>query len=334
MSFDSHIDLASLTGRGTIAGVYSIVNPQEGTTKTNKPFLKCLLRDASGEVAGRQWDFDSAALDGLTSTAFVRVFGSSELYQDRVQIKITDIEPVDREELSDEDLRKLLPYATRDLDEMFAKVAALLGTLEHPAAAALAKAYLDDRALMEGFRKAPAAQGVHHAWIGGLLDHTLQLMEAADAMLPLYPELNRDLILLGLFLHDLGKVAELDWDMGFSYTMDGNLIGHIVRGAIWLHDKARAVQAAGTPIPPAALTVLQHIILSHHGLLEYGAAKVPSTPEAIFVAQMDNLDAKVRGALSATRPEGRPWPRTTRGFTDRVWFLDTRLYQPDPLADD
>ena len=186
---------------------------------------------------------------------------------------------------------------------------------------------------MAGFRRCPAATSLHHAFIGGLLEHTLQLLKLAEVMLPLYPGLNRDIVLMGLFLHDLGKTVELTWEKGFRYTTEGSLVGHVVRGAIWLQVKAAmAAKQSGHRLPSDALRVLQHVILSHHGEPEHGAVKVPATPEAIFVAMLDNLDAKTAMAIAHARGPGSPAADAGGAFTDRVWALDTRLYRPDPLA--
>ena len=172
---------------------------------------------------------------------------------------------------------------------------------------------------------------IHHAWIGGLLEHTLQLMKLADGMLVNYPRLNRDIVLIGLFIHDMGKVEELRWDRGFEYTREGNLIGHIARGAMWLEGKAKvAEKSLGEPLPDGFLTVMQHIVLSHHGQLEHGAAKLPSTPEAIFVSQLDNLDAQTQMALDSARPWNPP-VTGEEAFTERLWSLNTKLYRRDPL---
>ena len=170
---------------------------------------------------------------------------------------------------------------------------------------------------------------VHHAWIGGLLEHTHQLMELADRMLPLYPSLNRDLVLFSLFAHDIGKTVELSWEQGFNYTTEGQLIGHVVRGAIWLQIKAAAsARATNEKLPGETLRVLQHIMVSHHGQLEFGAAKLPATPEAMFVAMLDNLDAKTQASVTAAKREfagGGDW-------SDKVWALETKIYRPDPLV--
>lgn len=326
-----HQDLRTLLPNVYVDGVYSLYNPQIGATRAGKPFLKCLLRDATGEVPARQWTFDESAFDGLKSTGFVWIAGRTELYNGQPQMVIEQIRSV---EVTADQMTSLLPATSKDINVMFAELSAILGTLSHPAMKALADAYLADEDMMAKFRMAPAAMNLHHAWIGGLLEHTLQLLKLADAMLPLYPSLNRDIVLMGLFLHDLGKTAELTWEKGFDYTTSGNLIGHIVLGAIWLQVKAAiAGKQSGKRVPPDALLVLQHIIISHHGQPEYGAAKIPATPEAIFVASLDNLDAKTQMALSACRPE---LPSATEGaaeFTDKLWALDTRLYKRDPLID-
>lgn len=315
---------------GYVDGVYTIVNPQVGTTRAGKPYLKCLLKDASGEMPGRKWEFNPNDLGALASTGFVWVSGNAELYEERPQLRIDQINPT---EVADEDLAFLLPVTKGSVDAMFTRLATIMRSVRHPGMLSLVETFLTDESLMSNFRRAPAAVSVHHAWIGGLLEHTLQLLEIAERTLPLYPRLDRDIVLVGLFLHDLGKCWELSWDRGFNYTTDGNLIGHIVRGAIVLQFKAaQANKLSGNALPADAIRVLQHIILSHHGSLEFGAAKLPSTPEAIFVAQLDNLDAKTQIALDALQGAANA-PDPVNGFTDRVWALDTRLYRGRPLAE-
>ncbi|MBL4594506.1 MAG: HD domain-containing protein, partial [Flavobacteriales bacterium] len=138
----------------------------------------------------------------------------------------------------------------------------------------------------------------------------------------------------GLFLHDLGKTRELFFDRGFGYSDRGELIGHLVEGAIMLHDKAQQMMAeTGTRMPAGALTILQHIIISHHERPEYGAAKIPSSPEAVLVSLIDNLDAKTIMALSAARPDRDAQFSLGGNFTEKNWALGVKLYRPDPLAD-
>lgn len=312
-----------------LAGAFCISNAQMGKTRQDKPYLRCLLSDKTGELTSRMWSIDEATFRRLPSEGFVWAEGETQPYQGELQFIIQDISPL---EPSAEQLRDLLPASERNPDEMFAELSTILGTIQHPAMRALTAAYLTDQFLMDAFKQAPAAKSMHHAFIGGLLEHTLQLLNLAQAMLPFYPKLNRDIILLGLFLHDLGKTRELVYDRAFAYSDRGELIGHVVDGAIMLHDKAQVVMREhGMRLPPNLLMVMQHIILSHHGVPEFGAAKIPATPEAIFVSLLDNLDAKTAMALAAARPVHERSADLGGNFTDKVWGLDTKLFRPDPL---
>ncbi len=314
-----------------VAGEFAIINKQLGTTRDQKKyFLKCLIGDRSGQMPARMWTIDEPTYTSLPTDGFVYVEGQTQAYQGEVQFIIHRIRAV---EPTPEQMRDLLPCSKRPAADMFAEVTALLATLEHPAMQALAKAYLSDTALMEAFKQAPAAKNMHHAFLGGLLEHTLTLMNLASLICPLYPKINRDIVVMGLFLHDLGKTRELHYDRAFSYSDRGELIGHIVDGAIMLHDKAQqAMRESGVRLPHGLLTVLQHIIISHHGVPEFGAAKVPATPEAILVSQLDNLDAKTTMALAAARPDRTAAFDMGGNFTEKQWGLDTKLYRPDPLA--
>ncbi len=313
-----------------IEGAFCIANCQLGKTRADKPYLRCLLSDKTGEVAGRMWSVDEATFKRLPTDGFVWVDGETQPYQGELQLIIRTIEPL---EPSLEQIRDLLPASKFDPAVMFEELTNILGTLKHPAAKTLANTYLNDTYLMDLFRQAPAAKSMHHAFIGGLLEHTLQLLKLANAMLPGYPKLNRDIVLLGLFLHDLGKTRELIFDRGFGYSDRGELLGHVVDGAIMLHDKAQqAMHDSGQRFPANFVLILQHIIISHHGIPEFGAAKIPATPEAIFVSMLDNLDAKTTMALAAARPEHAQSADLGGNFTEKVWGLDTKLFRVDPLA--
>lgn len=327
-----HIDLRDLRPQVYLDGIYTLVNPQVGVTRQQKPYFKALLRDASGEVAVRMWTFDPEHLAEVSRTGFVWISGQAQEYGGHVQVIAETLRPV---QVEARDLARLLPTTSGNIDAMYEEVARILRSMRHPAMLALAEQYLSNEALMRGFKHAPAAVSVHHAWIGGLLEHTLQLLRMAEVLLPHYPSLNRDLVLMGLFLHDLGKTVELEWERGFNYTADGNLIGHIVRGAVWLQAFAAAAgRESGKRLPPEALRVLQHIVISHHGSPEFGAAKPPSTPEAVFVAMLDNLDARTAIAVGAADRERGDAHKPGHEFTDKIWALETRIYRPDPLASD
>ncbi|MCK4872315.1 MAG: HD domain-containing protein [Phycisphaerales bacterium] len=315
-----------------VSGTFSISNAQLGRTRQDKAYLKCLIGDKTGEMSARMWSITDAVFQTLPTDGFVYVEGETQAYQGDLQLIIQTIEPV---RPTPDLLRELLPSSTRDPREMFAELMAILETIEHPQVRAMVKAYLSDTELMARFHLAPAAKALHHAFLGGLLEHTLQVCKLADLICPLYPKISRDLVLIGLFIHDMAKTAELKYDCAFAYTNRGELVGHVTEGVLWLAEKARQAEEQGGPaISAELLMVLQHIVLSHHGELQYGAAKKPATPEAILVAYLDDLDAKVTMALSAARPDQRPSFDLGSDFTPRLWQLDTKLYRPDVCRGD
>lgn len=321
--------IRDLQAAQNIDGVFAVQNCQLAKTKNGKPYIKCLLADKTGRTPGRMWNTTEEQFQTLPTDGFVWIAGQTQPYQGEMQVIIHDIRPF---EPTASDLAELLPSTEHDIDQMFSEVLSLLQSLEHPAIKELANRYLEDGELMDKFCKAPAAMALHHAYLGGLLEHTLGLMKLADAICPLYPQLNRDIMLFGLFLHDLGKCEELKWENGFGYSDDGQLIGHIARGAIWLEQKAKACEEAGTKVPAAILRVLGHIILSHHGTAEFGALKLPATPEAIAISNLDNLDAKLNMALAVTRGRDAKSADLGGDFTEKVWALETKLYRPDPTT--
>jgi 3'-5' exoribonuclease len=284
-----------------VRGLFSIANAQLGQTRQGKPYLKCIVGDSSGEMPARMWSIDEPTYKRLPTDGFVYLEGETQPYQGELQLIIHAIDLADP---------------------------------THPASKALAQAYLADEYLMDAFRRAPAAKSMHHAFLGGLLEHTLTLMQIADRICPLYPKINRDRVLLGLFLHDLGKTRELVYDRAFGYSDRGELIGHIVDGAIMLHDKSQLVmREQSMRFPAGFITVLQHIILSHHGEPEFGAAKVPMTPEAIMINLIDNLDAKTVMSVAAARPQRTQNVELGGSFTEKQWALQgAKLYKKDPLA--
>ncbi|MEO0512697.1 MAG: HD domain-containing protein [Planctomycetota bacterium] len=312
-----------------VTGAFAIANAQIGRTRQDKPYLRCLLSDRTGELAARMWSIDEATFRSLPTDGFVYAEGETQPYQGQLQFIVHTIEPV---EPTPDQMRELMPVSKHDPAEMFAEVEKLLATLEHPAMKALAELYLEDEFLMDQFRRAPAAKAMHHAYLGGLVEHTLSLLRLADAVCPMYPKISRDLVLMGLFIHDLGKTRELVYDRTFTYSDAGELVGHIVEGAHMLRDKCDRLMREKGVRPPAGMTlVLEHIILSHHGVPEFGAAKVPMTPEAILVSMLDNMDAKTTMALAATRPDEDATFDLGGNFTEKNWALGVRLYRPDPL---
>ena len=304
--------------------VFVISGKQFSAASNGSHFIKVFVSDRSGQINARMWKATRDIFEAWPESGFVRLRGKIENYQNNLQLIIEQSWPA-RD--GDFDISDLLPHTEKDIPTMCSKICEILGSLQNRHVAALVQAYLDDQDLMSNFCKAPAAQTFHHAFIGGLLEHTLNAMEVADALVKFYPGLNRDLVLAGIFLHDIAKTWELSYDSAFGYTDGGQLIGHIVKSALWLEAKVKVAEGIlGEKIPQALVDVLQHIIISHHGTPEFGAAKVPATPEAIAVHHIENLDAKLMTALAATRG---PRQAGEGNWTEYLKTFGGRLYRPD-----
>jgi len=309
-----------------VEDVFVINNKQFSSATNGKNYIKAFVSDRTGPVTARMWNASRDVFNAMPESGFLRIRGRIENYQGNLQLIIEQIWAA-REgtfEVAD-----LLPHTTKNVDAMCQRLHEMLGSIQNRHVAAIMQAYLDDSELMENFCRAPAAMNFHHAYLGGLLEHTLNAMEVADSIVKFYPGLSRDLVLAGIFLHDIAKTWELSYQTAFGYTDGGQLVGHIVKSAMWLETKARtAEQTLGEPMPQPLVDSLQHIILSHHGVPEYGAARVPSTPEAIAVHMIENMDAKLMMSLTATRSEN--FVGTEGNWTEYMKAFGCRLYRPDP----
>ena len=305
---------------------FVISNVQLKTNKKGDPYLTMSVGDKSRSVIGNWWDRGRAMFERLPNPGVVRVKGTLEQFNGNPQVKIDNILQI--RDPSGVDFNELLPSTDKDVDAMFAEVAEMLRDMRSPTLRRLAEAYLGDGELMENFRRAPAAMTFHHAHLGGLLEHTHNAMRSARAVAPLYPELNADLCLFGVFVHDLAKTWELSYATAFDYTDGGRLVGHIAKGALWVEDKGRE---AG--VGRGVIDAVQHMVLSHHGehSLGFGSAVSPATPEAMFVHHVENLDAKMTIALGATR-RGAAAEEPGR-WTGWMKAIDGRLFRPDVIAE-
>jgi 3'-5' exoribonuclease len=241
------------------------------------------------------------------------------LYQNNLQIIINNVAVVDSGKVNIDDF---LPRTKKDVKLMFEEVKKIAGRIQNPQLKALVAEFLADSELMKKFCNAPAAMKLHHDYIGGLLEHTHNMLRVAVAILPLYPDVQSDLVLAGIVLHDIGKTEELAYDMAFSYTDSGQLIGHISKTIIMINQKADSLRSRGTKIDQTILDTLGHIILSHHGSYEFGSPKLPATAEAFMVYYIDDLDAKINQVQSTIASEA--------GDTNwTAWqnSLQTRLYR-------
>jgi 3'-5' exoribonuclease len=215
-----------------------------------------------------------------------------------------------------------LARTSKDVNVMFEEVKKIVGQISNPQLKALAGEFLADAPLMEKFKATPGGVKLHHDCIGGLLEHTHNMLRVAVAILPLYPNVQADLVLTGIFLHDMGKTEELSYDMAFAYTDSGQLIGHIAQTLLMINRKTDALAAKGMRIDKAILDALDHIILSHHGEYEFGSPKLPATPEAFMVYYIDDLDAKLNQVESAIDEESGD-----SSWTAWKNALQTRLYR-------
>lgn len=307
-----------------IEDVYVVTGKQIATTGTGKFYIKCFVGDKTMQATARMWNATREIFNQMPDNGFAYIRGRVENYQNNNQVIIEAWGPAMEGKF---EVADLLPHTAKDIRTMWLRIVELCDSLQNRHVAALVQAFLDDADLMRNFRRAPAAMSFHHAYIGGLLEHTLNAMEVADALVRFYPTLNRDLVLAGIFLHDLGKTWELKYDTCFSYSDGGQLIGHIVKIAMWIEEKARvASQQLGEEIPRPLLDVLQHIVLSHHGELQFGAPKTPATPEAMAVHLIENMDAKLTMSLTATRDPESPGEGN---WTDYLKAFSVRMFKPD-----
>ena len=303
----------------TVDDIYMVREPILRSTTRGDLYIAMFLSDRTGQLNGRMWQATEAIYKALPKPGFVHIQGRSELYQNNLQIIINNISVVDAEKVEVDDF---LAKTDKDTGKMFEEVKKTVGRIKNPQLKALVGEFLADSELMEKFCKAPGGTALHHSYIGGLLEHTLNMLQVATVILPLYPDVQSDLVLAGIFLHDMGKIEELSYDMAFSYTDSGQLIGHIVKTVLMVNQKADALKAKGTQIDQTILDALGHIILSHHGAYEFGSPKLPATPEAFMVYFIDDLDAKLNQVTMAidNEPGDSNWTAWKNA-------LQTRLYR-------
>jgi 3'-5' exoribonuclease len=303
----------------TIDDIYIVKDPILRSTTRGDLYIAMYLTDRTGQTNGRMWQATETIYKSLPKPGFIHIKGRSELYQNNLQIVINNVTVVDPGKV---DIDDFLPRTKKDTKKMFEEVKEIVGRLKNSQLKALVGEFLADAELMEKFCNAPAAMKMHHDYIGGLLEHTHNMLRVALAILPLYPDVQPDLVLAGILLHDIGKTEELAYDMAFSYTDSGQLIGHISKSLLMINQKADSLRSGGTQIDQAVLDALGHIILSHHGQYEFGSPKLPATSEAFMVCYIDDMDAKINQVTSAIDNE----------LGDTNWTawqnsLQTRLYR-------
>ncbi len=285
------------------------------TSRNNSLYMQLELADRTGVVPGRMWDANQELFETFQPDDFVLVSGRVDTYQNKLQVIVNSIEP--RPE-SEADLADFIATTNKDIDEMFARIVEIAKTVKQPGFRKLLGSFLKDEEIAAKLRRCPAAVSYHHAFIGGLLEHTLGVSELALTVADRYPDLDRDLLITGVILHDIGKIEEFEYERNFAYTDSGGLLGHLYVGARMIEERSADI-AEMTPDKVMSLT---HLILSHHGRYEYQSPKLPMTAEAIVVHFLDNLDAKLnafRAAMLQDRdPESR-WTEWNRMFERKLF---------------
>jgi 3'-5' exoribonuclease len=310
-------DLANFSEGTLFDSFFLVLVKQQRTTKTNKPYLNLILGDKTGQIEGRVWDpGDPRIAKDFEKGDVVKARGSASRFDDRMQMKIDQLRLAQPSEV---DRTDLLPSTTCDVAVLWRQLIDVVDSFTNPDLKRLLTTLFADVELAEAFREAPAAKGLHHAWLGGLLEHVTSLLELGDRVAAHYPLLDRDLLLTGIILHDIGKVRELAWETGFEYTLEGSLLGHIHIGSVLAE---RAMDKL-PDFPPKLKTLVLHMILSHHGKLEFGSPKLPMIPEALALSFLDDFDAKMQAVTSEFDKcirEGKPADE----LTGKVWSLDQR----------
>lgn len=283
-----------------VGGIYLCKHKQHALTKNGKPYVSLILQDKTGTLDAKVWDPNSQGIDDFEALDYLEVVGDVISFQGALQMNIKRIRKAQEGEF---DPKEYLPVSDRDLNEMYQELAALIHKIENPHLKSLAEGFfLKDSDFQERFQHHSAAKSVHHGFVGGLLEHTLSVMQLCSHFASTYQILNRDLLLTAALFHDIGKLEEISDFPANAYTDDGQLLGHIMIGSEMVGARIRTMEG----FPPKLAAELKHCILAHHGELEFGSPKKPALPEAIALSFADNLDAKMETLkeLFAAAPAG------------------------------
>lgn len=273
-------------------GIFLVQSKEVRQKKSGEPYLSLQLSDKSGDIDSKMWDNVEQVMDTFEKNDFVRVSGLPSVYNNRMQFTVYKLARLSDDQV---DFGDFFPASSRDRDEMLVELRGIIAGVCNPHLRELLEAIFADEGIASRYKNAPAAKTIHHAWLGGLIEHVLSLCTLCKLVAPHYPHIDGDLVLAGAILHDIGKIEELSYDRGFGYTDVGQLIGHIQIGLSIVNEKVRQVPG----FPPKLKLLLDHMILSHHGELEFGSPKVPVFAEAMMLHHLDNLDSKLETIRSS-----------------------------------
>jgi len=269
-----------------IISTFVVVSKQVKPKKSGDPYLALTLGDRSGHLEAKMWDNVDDTLDAFEQEDFIKVKGLINKYKNRFQLTIHKLRKLGDGEI---DFSDYLPKTAKDIGELWRTLAEFVASFQNPHLKALLESFMSDPVIAEAYRSAPAAKSLHHAYIGGLLDHVVSLCRSCDLVCQNYPQINRDLLLTGVFLHDIGKIHELSYNRAFTYSTRGQLLGHMIIELEMLQAKLAALPE----FPDDLKTLVEHLIISHHGQYEFGSPKLPMFPEALMLHYLDDLDSKM-----------------------------------------
>jgi 3'-5' exoribonuclease len=283
-----------------VTAFFAVRSKQLRSRKDGGQYMAVTLGDRTGQIESRMWENFAEAAPGFETGDVVKVRAEVGRFNDRFQLNLEKLRRATADEF---ELADYVPQTSKDVDELWSTLVRSVDSFTDPWLQVLVRSFLDDPLIATAFREAPAAKSLHHAWIGGLLEHVVSLVGICDLAAHHYPETNRDLLLTGAILHDIGKLEELRWGTTFDYTLEGQLVGHITLGVVMIEKKL-----ATLPGFPSQLRMLvEHMVLSHHGKLEFGSPKLPMIPEAVLFHYLDDLDAKMhtmRGEFERHQAQG------------------------------
>ncbi len=286
--------IGNLAPNDVVTAQFLVISKEIRQKKTGEPYLSLHLADRTGEIEAKMWDNVVEVMHTFERDDFVKVKGLLQIYQTRSQFTVHRLRRLEDHEI---DLADYFPCSDRDPEEMFGELRGIIENLGNPHLRALLTAVFDDGRVATLYKVAPAAKNIHHACRGGLLEHVLSLCSLSRLTASHYKDIDVDLLLTGAILHDIGKIEELSYSRSFGYSAEGQLLGHIVIGLRIVGAKLDQLP----DFPPKLRTLLEHIIISHHGELEFGSPKVPIFPEALLFHHLDNLDSKMDAMRSAMR---------------------------------
>jgi 3'-5' exoribonuclease len=278
-------DVSKFENQAVVA-FFAVRSKQLRSRKDGGQYLAVTLGDRTGQIESRMWEDFAEAVPGFEPGDVVKVRAEVCRYNDRFQLNLEKLRRANADEF---ELVDYVPQTQKDVDELWSALVRSVDSFSDPWLQALVRSFLCDPLIAAAYREAPAAKSLHHAWLGGLLEHVVSLLGICDLAAHHYPEINRDLLLTGVILHDIGKLEELRWGTSFDYTLEGQLVGHIAIGLVMIEKKVATLPG----FPPALRMLVEHMVLSHHGKLEFGSPKLPMIPEAVLLHYLDDLDAKM-----------------------------------------